>query len=89
MIQLRLLFTEQCAGCERASLAVENLRQEFPELQVEHVNLLDHPEEALRYGLLATPGVVINGTLEFAGGVKEKELRRKLEHLSNQGGSHA
>ncbi len=82
MIQVKLLFTEQCSGCEKAAKLLERLKPEFHKLHVERVNLLDHPEEAPRYGLLATPGIVINGKLEFAGGVKEKDLRRKLEQLS-------
>ncbi|MBI2855555.1 MAG: thioredoxin family protein [Chloroflexi bacterium] len=82
MIQVRLLFTDQCSGCEKAAKLLERLKPEFPDMHVERVNLLDYPQEAARYRLLATPGIVINGSLEFAGGVKEKDLRRRLEQLS-------
>ena len=78
MIQLELLYTDQCPGCKTAARLIEKLQDEFDDLAVTHVNLLDHPEVARHHGLLATPGLIINGKLEFAGGVKEQDLRNRL-----------
>lgn len=65
---------------------MERQQSAFPGLSYEIVDVTEHPEVALEYGLLSTPGVVIEGKLEFTGRPpSEKELTAKLrEHAANR-----
>ncbi len=82
MIDIKILSTPNCAPCEQAVRIVEKLKGEFPDFHWEKIDLIEHPELALEYRVLASPGIVINGKLEFVGGVKESQLREKLQQIS-------
>lgn len=59
-----------CSNCERLELhalaAIEQLRQEHPEIDFEVEEITDS-EQFLKYGVLKTPGLVINGVLVSSG----------------------
>lgn len=57
----------------------------FPNMALRELNLMDHPELAVRYGVLSTPALVVNGRLEFTGVPKEAKLLQRLEDLSRSG----
>lgn len=57
---------------------IARLRQEIPDLTMEVINLADHPEVAVKYRVMATPAIAINGVLAFSGTPKEAELRLRL-----------
>jgi small redox-active disulfide protein 2 len=69
MISIKVLGPG-CANCERVELhaieAVEQLQREWPGLEVTIEKIKD-PEVYVAYGLLATPGLVINEQLVAAG----------------------
>jgi protein-disulfide isomerase len=44
---------------------VDKAKARFPELEVRECNLAEHPELGPRYGVMATPAIVVNGRLEF------------------------
>ncbi|MEE8159213.1 MAG: thioredoxin family protein [Dehalococcoidia bacterium] len=81
MIDIKILSTPNCAPCEQAVRIVEKLKGEFPDFHWEKIDLVEHPELALEYRVLASPGIVINGKLEFVGGVKESQLRERLQQI--------
>ena len=64
---------------------VDKAKARFPELEVREWNLADHPEIGPRYGVMATPAIVVNGRLEFRGVPKEQAF---LERLAAIAGSH-
>lgn len=57
---------------------IAQVRQEVPDLKMEVVNLADHPELAVKYRVMATPAIAINGVLAFSGMPKEADVRRRL-----------
>ncbi len=57
---------------------IENARATLPDLRLEEVDITEHPEVALKYRVLATPAIAINGRLEFLGVPKEETLRARL-----------
>ena len=59
--------------------AVDKARERFAGLEVREWNLAEHPELAPRYGVMATPAVIINGRLEFRGVPKKAALLERLE----------
>lgn len=81
MMKIELLTMPGCAHCAAAKVVMEKIKGEFPEMELEIIDVTEHPELSAKYMLMSAPGVVINGKLEFSGGVKEDELREKLAGL--------
>lgn len=48
-------------------------------LQLDEVDVSERPDVAVRYGIMATPAIAINGRLEFAGVPREDALRARLQ----------
>ena len=57
---------------------IDNLKAEFPEVRFTEIDISQHPEIAVKYRIMATPAIAINGKLEFLGAPKESELRGRL-----------
>lgn len=57
---------------------VGKAKARFPELQVREWDLAEHPELGPRYGVMATPAIVINGRLEFRRVPKEQAFLERL-----------
>jgi glutaredoxin len=81
MIKVELLTMPGCAHCAVAKQIIEKIKKDFKDLEVEIIDVTEHPEVAQRYMLMSSPGIAINGKLEFTGGVKEESLRKKLNEL--------
>jgi hypothetical protein len=58
---------------------VDEAREEFPDLSVEEVDVAERPDVAVKYGVMATPALAINGRLEFTGIPREDALRARLQ----------
>ncbi|HWP48516.1 MAG TPA: thioredoxin family protein [Candidatus Limnocylindrales bacterium] len=78
MIHLKLLTTSGCSRCDRAKQVIEKVWPDFPDVKVEIINLIDHAELAVQYGVMVSPALVINEKVAFVGGVSENQLREKL-----------
>lgn len=59
---------------------------EFPDLRLEEIDVAEHPEVAVRYGVMATPAIAINGRLEFSGVPREDALRARLRAAERTSG---
>jgi protein-disulfide isomerase len=60
---------------------VDAARGRLPALEVVERNLVQHPELGPRYGVVATPAIVINGRLEFSGVPRARALLDRLEAI--------
>jgi hypothetical protein len=62
---------------------IENARAALPDLRFEEVDITEHPEVAVKYRVMATPAIAINGKLEFVGvppeGILLDRLRRAVD----------
>lgn len=78
-LDVLVLRASDCRHCGQVVGILQKLRAgEFPELQVQEANIVDHPELLERYPLVASPGIVVNGKLVASGLVSEKILRQRL-----------
>lgn len=82
MIRLKILTTPGCAHCRQAKQVLEQVRGDYPDLEVEEIDITRHPEVVARYGVFVSPAVIINEAVAFTGGVREKDLRARLDALS-------
>lgn len=64
---------------------MEQARARFPELEVREWDLVARPDLAVRYGVMSTPAIVINGRLEFTGVPKEQAFLGRLEAIAPGG----
>lgn len=62
---------------------IEKLRSEVPRVCLIEVDIAEHPEIAVKYRVMATPAIAINGKLEFTGVPKEDALRERIVRLRN------
>lgn len=81
MIKLELLTMPGCGHCAEAKETIGKIKGDFPEMEVEIIDVTEHPEVSAKYMLMSAPGIVINGKLEFTGGITEELLRKKLNEL--------
>ncbi len=65
---------------------VEKAARDFPGLSYRVVDVLESPEIGVKYGVLSTPAIAVNGKLAFSGIPREKALRKKLEDESKKSG---
>ncbi len=83
MIEVEILSTPGCRSCQAAKKVVEDLvekqKEHFPDLTWKDVDLIEHEDYILRYNVMSTPVVVINGKKEIDGTIKETELVAALE----------
>jgi hypothetical protein len=57
---------------------IEAARADLPDLQLDEVDITEHPEVAVRYRVMSTPAIAINGSLEFLGVPKADALLARL-----------
>jgi protein-disulfide isomerase len=51
---------------------------ETPDIDVVEVDVAMHPAIAVKYGVMTTPAIAINGKLEFTGVPREEQLSARL-----------
>lgn len=85
MIELKILSTPGCAHCRQAKQVLDLVKGDYPDLQIEDIDVTQHPEVAAQYGVFVSPTIVINGEVAFTGGVREKDLRARLDDLRRHG----
>jgi len=58
---------------------IAHMRQVHPEIRLQEVDLVEHPEVAVKYGVLSVPAITINGELAWVGVPSAPALRQRLE----------
>ena len=62
---------------------IEKAKTEIPEIHWVEVDVTQHPEVAVKYRIMATPAIAINGKIEFTGVPKEDALRERIVKVQN------
>ncbi len=57
---------------------IEKAKTEVPDLQVEEIDVAANPAVAVKYRVMSTPAIAINGKLEFTGVPGEEALLARL-----------
>ena len=65
---------------------VDKAKARFPELEIHEWNLAEHPELGPRYGVMATPAIVVNERLEFRSVPKEQAFLERLAAIATNDG---
>jgi len=75
---IELFYSEHCAGCPEARRVVRQLAAERTDIAVTELDVALHLVEANRYGLIATPAVVIDGGPALYGIPRVADLAARL-----------
>jgi thiol-disulfide isomerase/thioredoxin len=82
MLEIEILTSPDCKPCEvLRELLVEVLDASgggFGPVALNEVDVIANPETVLKYGILATPALAINGKLRFTGVPRREELLKIL-----------
>ena len=85
MIKIEILTAPGCAGCQQTVDELETLvkdqQQRYSDISYEKIDISENPDIAIKYRLLSTPAVAINGVLEFRGAPGKDKIREKIESL--------
>ena len=65
---------------------VDKAKARFPGLEVHERNLAEHPELGPRYGVMATPAIVVNDRLEFRRVPTEQAFLERLAAIAREDG---
>lgn len=86
MIKMQIVTSPGCECCQDLKRHIEDVKKDFPGLEVEITDAPTPSGQKLvqKYNILAAPGIIINGNLEFTGETKEEDLRKKLKEIQNQ-----
>ena len=66
---------------------VDKAKARFPELEVREWNLAEHPGLGPRYGVMATPAIIVNGRLEFRSLPREQAFLERLAAIARTDGN--
>ncbi len=77
--EILVLKTPGCVSCAQATILINKIvKEEKLKINVKEVDITKNPDVLRKYPIMSSPGIVINGKLEFVGVPREKELREKL-----------
>ena len=76
MIELEILTTTLgCSKCERAMQIINTVVGKYKgKIKVVETDVMKEPDKLIKFGLMSTPAILINGKLAFEGAPKEQEL---------------
>lgn len=80
-MKLQILTLETCPHCHEAKKFLEKIKPDYPDLVIEEVDLAipQGQQLAQKFGIMAAPGIVIDGELFSTGGLNKDKLIKKLE----------
>ncbi len=83
MIEVLFITVPNCVQCAKAKKVIEKVQPDFPDLKVEYIDVTQQPAILQQYRVMSSPGIVINGKLEYTGGLDETAFRARLKQLAS------
>ncbi len=76
---VKILKTPGCSSCAQTAKLIRKIKEkEELFFEIEELDITEHPELLQKYPMMVSPGIVIDGKLEFVGMQSEKNLIKKL-----------
>jgi len=85
MIKIQEVSTPGCSSCAAAKELLEKeIKPNYPDVEIEYIEALT--EEGMKmvqqYGIMSSPGIIVNGELFSIGGLDKNKLIDKIKELS-------
>lgn len=83
MLKVTLIRPDGCQHCVAVKATLLKMKEDYPELTIEEINMAtDEGQEIVRkYGIMSSPGILINDEFFAFGGATEKQFRKKFDEL--------
>ncbi len=83
MINIQFVTVPGCHECAKAKKIFEELKTQYPEMQIKEINATSTEGIALvqKYGIFSSPGIIINDELFSTGALDKSEFIKKLDAL--------
>ena len=84
-IKIQELSTPGCSHCAAAKkILEEEIKPNFPEVEIEYVDMLSEEGQKMvqQYGIMSSPGIIVNGELFSMGGLDKNKLIEKIKSSS-------
>ena len=83
-IRVQELSIPGCVECAKFERFWESIKINWPEVEFQKIDGTSSEGQAIiqKYGILASPGIIINEELFSMGGVNQKAFIEKLQNLS-------
>ena len=84
-IKIQELSTKGCSHCQEArKLLEQEIKSRFPNVEIEYIDMMTEQGQKMvqDYGIMASPGIIVNGELFSAGGLNKNKLIEKIKALS-------
>lgn len=84
MIKIVEVTSPGCAHCAAAKKILEGeIRPQFPGVAIEYIDVLTPEGQKMvaEYGIMSSPGVIVNGELLSMGGLDKNKLIEKINIL--------
>lgn len=84
-VKIQEVSTTSCSSCEFAKEILENeIKPQFPDVEIEYIDMLSDRGQKMvvDYGIMSSPGIIVNGKLFSVGGLDKGKLIEKIKELS-------
>jgi glutaredoxin len=84
MIKIVEVTSPGCSHCAAAKKILEGeIRPQFPDVDIQYIDVLTPEGQKLvgEYGIMSSPGVIVNGELFAVGGLDKNKLIAKIKAL--------
>jgi glutaredoxin len=84
MIKIVEITSPGCSHCAAAKKILEgDIRTQFPDVDIQYIDVLTPEGQKLvgEFGIMSSPGVLVNGELFAVGGLDKNKLIAKIKEL--------
>ena len=84
MIKIVEVTSPGCSHCAAAKKILEGeIRPQFPDVDIQYIDVLTPEGQKIvgDYGIMSSPGVIVNGELFAVGGLDKNKLIAKIKAL--------
>lgn len=86
-IKIQEVTSPGCSHCAAAKkILEEEIKPQFPDVEIEYIDMTTEQGQKMiqDYGIMSSPGIVINGELFSVGGLNKNKLIEKIKSLSQR-----
>ena len=83
MLKITLIRPDGCSHCKAVKDTLEEMKSDYPDITIEDVDMITPlgQEMVKKYGILSSPGILINDEFFAFGGATKEQFRKKFEEL--------
>lgn len=84
-IKIQEITSPGCGHCAAAKkILEEKIKPRFPDVEVEYIDMITEQGQKMiqNYGIMSSPGIIVNGELFSVGGLDVNKLVEKIKSLN-------